>query len=46
VEFAVKALREIWSLDLGLDESDVCDLLARLTAADWAGRLRSESTHE
>ncbi len=46
VLFTLKALRELASLELGLDEEDACDILANLTAADSAGRLRSAATGE
>jgi hypothetical protein len=32
--------------DLGLDEEDACEILAKLTAGDSAGRLRSARTNE
>jgi len=44
--FTLKARRELAALDLGLDEDDACDLLARLTADDWATRFRSAATGE
>jgi len=33
-------------LELGLDEEDACDMLAKLAVADWAGRLASAATGE
>ncbi len=46
VRFTLKARRELASLELGLDEEDVCDILANLTAEDSAGRLESAATGE
>jgi Motility quorum-sensing regulator, toxin of MqsA len=46
VMFTLKARRELAILEFGLDEDDACDILARLTAEDAAGRLKSESTGE
>ncbi len=44
VLFTLKALREL--AGLGLDEEDACDILAKLTADDSAGRLKSARTDE
>ena len=46
VRFTLKALRELAPLDLGLDETDACELLQRLRASDSHGRLRSTRTGE
>jgi hypothetical protein len=46
VLFTLKALRELASLELGLDEQDALEILRRLRGADSAGRLRSEHTGE
>jgi len=46
VVFTLKARRELASLDIGLDEADACDVLARLAVADSAGRLESAWTGE
>jgi hypothetical protein len=46
VLFTLKALRELASLDLGLDEEDALEILRRLRGADSFGRLRSEHTGE
>jgi hypothetical protein len=46
VRFTLKALRELASLDLGLDEIDACELLQRLRAGESGGRLRSKRTRE
>jgi hypothetical protein len=46
VLFTLKALRELASLDLGLDEEDALEILRRLRGSDSAGRLRSEHTGE
>jgi hypothetical protein len=46
VRFTLKALEELAALEAGLDETDVCDVLARLTATDAVARLRSASTRE
>jgi len=40
----LKALGE--AAELGLDEEDACDVLARLRAEDCVGRRRSASTGE
>lgn len=41
-----KALREMHGLGLGLDETDLRDVLAALRHHDYAGRLQSERTGE
>lgn len=46
VRFTLKALRELASLDVGLDETDACELLQRFRAAESGGRLRSRRTRE
>jgi len=46
VVFTLKARRELASLDIGLDEEDACDVLARLAVEDSAGRLESAWTGE
>src|SRR5436309_2710145 len=46
VRFTHKALRELATLDLGLDEDDCCSILTGLTATDSAGRVRSVITGE
>ena len=46
VRFTHKALRELASLDLGLDQDDCCDVLKKLTATDSAARIRSTITGE
>jgi hypothetical protein len=46
VSFTLKARRELDSLGIGLDEEDACDVLARLTTGDSAGRLQSAWTGE
>jgi hypothetical protein len=46
VRFTFKALRELAFLDVGLDETDACELLQRLRASDSGGRLRSKVTRE
>ncbi len=46
VLFTLKSLRELASLDLGLDEEDALEILRRLRGADSTGRLRSEHTGE
>jgi hypothetical protein len=46
VRFTLKALREMASLGLGLDESDACDLLRQLRAPDFHERYASETTGE
>lgn len=38
--------RELAGLALGLDESDACDVLARLVPGDSAGRVESAATGE
>jgi len=46
VQFTEKARSELAHLDLGLDQSDACDVLATLGRSDYAGRTISESTDE
>jgi hypothetical protein len=46
VVFTLKARRELASLDIGLDEGDACDVLAKLAVKDSAGRLGSAWTGE
>jgi hypothetical protein len=46
VRFTLEALRELASLEVGLDEADACELLQRLRATDSAGRLRSSRTRD
>jgi len=46
VVFTLKARRELASLDIGLDEEDACDVLARLGVEDSVGRLESAWTGE
>ena len=46
VQFTLKALRELASLEFGLDEEDACEVLAELTARDSAGRVASAATGE
>lgn len=46
VAFTLKARRELAALELGLDVEDACDLLANLTAEDFASRLVSAATGE
>lgn len=46
VLFTLKARRDLAALDFGLDETDACDVLKKLTTADSAGRLESEGTGE
>jgi hypothetical protein len=46
VRFTLKALRELASLEFGLDEEDACEVLAELTAMDSAGRVASAATGE
>lgn len=46
VLFTLKALRELASLELGLDEEDACDVLSHLAAEDSAGRFESAATGE
>lgn len=42
----LKALREFAALDVDLDEQDLVDTLAALTADDFLARLRSDVTGE
>jgi hypothetical protein len=42
----MKALQELAALSIGLDEEDVCDILARLESSDFAERLTSNKTGE
>jgi hypothetical protein len=46
VRFTLKALRELAALGAGLGVQDACDVLAALTADDFAARLESELTGE
>ena len=46
VLFTLKARRELAGLQFGLDEQDACDVLAGLSAEDFATRLRSRATKE
>ncbi|HQP38329.1 MAG TPA: type II toxin-antitoxin system MqsR family toxin [Polyangiaceae bacterium] len=46
VRITHKALCELASLELGIDQEDVLLLLQRLEASDCAGRLRSSLTNE
>ena len=46
VLFTLKARRELAGLELGLDERDACDILAKLAVEDSAGRLASAATGE
>lgn len=41
VRFTHKALRELATLDAGLDPEDCCEILEALRASDSAGRIRS-----
>jgi hypothetical protein len=46
VRFTLKAFQELARLDMGLDEEDACDVLAKLKLSDLVGRLVSEKTRE
>ncbi len=46
VRFTLKALRELAALELGLDETDACDILRRLQPEYSRGRIVSETTGE
>ena len=46
VRFTIKALRELATLDLGLDEDDACHVLVHLAGSDFAERLVSTQTGE
>lgn len=46
VRFTLKALTEMAALSVGLDESDGCDALRRLSAKELVGRMRSAQTRE
>ncbi len=46
VRLTLKAQREMAALGLGLDASDVCEVLADLESSDSAGRLMSRTTGE
>ncbi len=46
VQFTEKALRELETLDLGLNEHDGTDVVLGLTARECAGRLFSPETAE
>jgi hypothetical protein len=46
VRLTLKAARELAALGAGLDVRDACDVLAALTAGDFADRFESEQTRE
>src|SRR5262249_24714560 len=46
VAFTLKARQELANLGAGLDEGDACDALTHLSAGDFVGRRKSESTGE
>jgi hypothetical protein len=46
VRFTLKALRELATLDMGLDQEDACDVLANLATSDCVERLGSKKTGE
>lgn len=46
VRFTYKAVREIASIDYGLDYDDICQILMDLTPKDSEGRIISNSTKE
>ena len=46
VRFTLKAIRELATLGAGLDAQDGCDVMAGLTADEFAQRFKSESTGE
>jgi hypothetical protein len=46
VRFTLEAVRELAMLGAGLDARDACDVLAALTAEDFAKRFESEHTSE
>jgi hypothetical protein len=44
--FTLKALRELASLDVGMDTEDACDVLARVGPTDLVDRVTSVITEE
>lgn len=46
VNFTLKSLRELESLEMGLDETDVCEILAGLKTVDFKTRITSTITQE
>lgn len=46
VRFTLKALKELATLELGLDETDVCGILAELNERDFRSRIVSAVTLE
>lgn len=46
VRFTMKALQELATLGVGLDEEDACDVLAHLGSNDFVERLSSKKTDE
>lgn len=46
IHFTLKARRELAALEFSLDQEDACDILARWTAEDSAGRVESVATGE
>ena len=46
VRFTLKSLKELAALELGLDETDVCEVLAELNESDFRSRIISTVTRE
>lgn len=46
VQFTLKALSELALIEIGLDETDVCEILAELDISDFKGRKLSVITEE
>ena len=46
MRLTIKALQELVALDMGLDEEDVCHVLAGLATSDFIGRVGSKKTGE
>jgi hypothetical protein len=46
VRFTIKALRELANLEVGLDQDDACDVVAKLSAHDFSQRVLSRKTGE
>ena len=46
VRFTLKALRELTTLELSLDETDICEILAGLHESDFRSRIISTITQE
>jgi Asp-tRNA(Asn)/Glu-tRNA(Gln) amidotransferase B subunit len=46
VSFTYKAVREIAMLEIGLDETDVCEILKDIETSDFFEKIKSKTTDE